>query len=192
MFTDSLDLIELFIFDVRINRVWEDFVTKVNLPPEAFTFEEMMASPPAFPTTTSSGPGTTGSESYVIWTERGVTVNVSRIPAVVGDLTNDRFVDFADLTILLANWNQNVSAGFGNLVSAHDTPVDFADLTALLAGWTGQGPVAAPQGAARGEAVPEPSTLLLGLWAIVSAAITMRRNRNRSCTQSAPGRQRGG
>ncbi|MCH8046962.1 MAG: lamin tail domain-containing protein, partial [Planctomycetes bacterium] len=69
---------------------------------------------------------------------------------VAADLTRNGFVDFQDLTILLANWNQNVTAAEGNLVDPVATPVNFQDLTVLLAEWTGPGPAAAaaPQAAA--------------------------------------------
>ena len=60
------------------------------------------------------------------------------------DLTGNGSVDFQDLTILLANWGQNVSAAEGNLVDAATTPVNFEDLTVLLAAWTGPGPAGAP------------------------------------------------
>jgi len=82
------------------------------------------------------------------WVSNLATVtinNESRLPA---DLTGNGFVDFEDLTVLLANWNQNVSAAEGNLVDAVTTPVNFEDLTVLLAGWTGPGPAASPQPAA--------------------------------------------
>jgi hypothetical protein len=73
----------------------------------------------------------------------------SPLPA---DLTGNGFVDFQDLTILLAAWNQNVSAAEGNLVDAAGSPVNFADLTTLLAAWTGPGPARAPNAAmARGD-----------------------------------------
>ncbi|MCH8046641.1 MAG: tandem-95 repeat protein [Planctomycetes bacterium] len=64
------------------------------------------------------------------------------------DLTGNGFVDFEDLTVLLAAWNQNVSAAEGNLVDPLGTPVNFEDLTVLLAAWTGPGPAASPQPAA--------------------------------------------
>ncbi|MCH8047583.1 MAG: right-handed parallel beta-helix repeat-containing protein [Planctomycetes bacterium] len=64
------------------------------------------------------------------------------------DLTGNGFVDFEDLTVLLAAWNQNVSAAEGNLVDADGTPVNFEDLTVLLAAWTGPGPAAAGAGQA--------------------------------------------
>ena len=67
---------------------------------------------------------------------------------VVADLTGNGFVDFEDLTILLANWNQNVAASQGNLVDPTGTAVNFEDLTVLLAAWTGPGPAASPQAAA--------------------------------------------
>jgi hypothetical protein len=63
------------------------------------------------------------------------------------DLTGNGFVDFQDLTILLAAWNQNVSAAEGNLVDAAGSPVNLADLTTLLAAWTGPGAAGAPQAA---------------------------------------------
>ncbi|MCH8046587.1 MAG: SdiA-regulated domain-containing protein [Planctomycetes bacterium] len=67
----------------------------------------------------------------------------------IADLNIDGFVDFDDLTILLANWNQNVSAAEGNLVDPSGSVVDFADLTVLLAAWTGPG---GPGGAGSPEA----------------------------------------
>jgi hypothetical protein len=66
---------------------------------------------------------------------------------ISADLTGNGFVDFQDLTILLAAWNQNVSAAEGNLVDAAGTPVNFQDLTVLLAAWTGPGGAAAPAAA---------------------------------------------
>ena len=62
------------------------------------------------------------------------------------DLNGNGFVDFEDLTVLLAAWNQNVSAAEGNLVDADTTPVNFEDLTVLLAAWTGPGAAGAPVG----------------------------------------------
>ena len=64
--------------------------------------------------------------------------------ATPADLTGNGFVDFQDLTILLANWNQSVSAAQGNLVDEGNTPVNFEDLTVLLAAWTGPGGAASP------------------------------------------------
>ena len=73
-----------------------------------------------------------------------VTITVER-DDLAEDLTGNGFVDFEDLTVLLAAWNQNVSAVEGNLVDAGGTPVNFEDLTVLLAAWTG------PGGAGRGR-----------------------------------------
>lgn len=75
---------------------------------------------------------------------------------VPADLTGDGFVDFQDITILLAHWNQQAGATSGNLHHAESTPVDFADLSVLLAGWTGPAPSAArPQHIVGGvEATP--------------------------------------
>ena len=77
------------------------------------------------------------------------------------DLNTNGFVDFEDLTILLANWNKDVGVEDGNLVEPLVTVVNFADLTVLLADWTGPGPAGAPEAALGEAAVPEPSTLLL-------------------------------
>ena len=55
------------------------------------------------------------------------------------DLTNDGYVDFQDLTILLADWNKTGMVA-GNIVNATQSPVDFNDLTVLLVAWTGPGP----------------------------------------------------
>ena len=97
------------------------------------------------------------------------------IPAP-SDLTGNGFVDFEDLTVLLANWNKEVGADAGNLVNPTTTPVNFEDLTVLLADWTGPGPAGSPE-AALGEAVPEPSTLLLALFGLLSAVCCRRRRR---------------
>ncbi|MCH8046875.1 MAG: SdiA-regulated domain-containing protein [Planctomycetes bacterium] len=56
------------------------------------------------------------------------------------DLTDNGYVDFQDLTVLLANWNKDVSAAQGNLVDPDTTLINFADLTVLLAEWTGPDP----------------------------------------------------
>jgi hypothetical protein len=100
-------------------------------------------------------------------------------PGLPSDLTNNGFVDFQDLTILLANWNKEVTAAEGNLVNADTTPVNFQDLTVLLADWTGSGPAGSPE-AALGEAVPEPSTLLLALLATLGLSFGWRRKRRAS------------
>jgi hypothetical protein len=76
----------------------------------------------------------------------GTPAGLSSSPAA--DLTGNGFVDFQDLTILLAHWNQSVAVGQGNLVDATNTPVNFQDLTVLLAAWTGPGEAASPQAAA--------------------------------------------
>ncbi|MCH8047615.1 MAG: SBBP repeat-containing protein [Planctomycetes bacterium] len=102
-------------------------------------------------------------------------ITATRIAA--GDLTNNGFVDFEDLTILLANWNQEVGADAGNLVNADTTPVNFDDLTVLLADWTGPGPAGSPEAALGAEAVPEPSSLLLALLATLGLSFYRRRRR---------------
>jgi hypothetical protein len=99
-----------------------------------------------------------------------------QVRTLLSDLTNNGFVDFQDLTILLANWNKEVTAAEGNLVNADTTAVDFADLTTLLADWTGPGPAGSPE-AALGEAVLEPSSLLLALLATLGVSCGWRRRR---------------
>ena len=54
--------------------------------------------------------------------------------------------------------------------------VDFEDLTVLLADWTGPGPAASPE-SALGDAVPEPSSLLLALLATIGLSFYRRRRR---------------
>jgi len=81
-------------------------------------------------------------------TSEVATVTITVESKLTADLTNNGFVDFDDLAILLANWNQNVAATLGNLVDAENTRVNFDDLAVLLAAWTGPAPVAAPQAAA--------------------------------------------
>ena len=76
------------------------------------------------------------------------TVSIDVESSLPADLTGNGFVDFEDLTVLLANWNKDVSAAEGNLVNAAGTPVNFEDLTVLLAAWTGPGPAGAPGAAA--------------------------------------------
>ena len=101
--------------------------------------------------------------------------------SVPSDLTNNGFVDFEDLTVLLANWNKQVGAEAGNLVNADTTPVNFEDLTVLLADWTGPGPAESPEGALGAEAVPEPSSLILFAIAALGSG---------SCRRPARGRAR--
>ena len=84
----------------------------------------------------------------------------------LADLTGNGLVDFQDLTILLAHWGEKVTASEGNLVDP-GSPVDFADLTTLLAAWTGSGQGASPEAALGDGAVPEPSGLLLALFALL-------------------------
>ena len=95
----------------------------------------------------------------------------------LADLTNNGFVDFEDLTILLANWNQDVSAAFGDIAPPNDAPVDFGDLTFLLAEWTGPGTTGSTETTSGTGAVPEPSTLLLALFAALGLSFYRRRRR---------------
>ncbi|MCH8042437.1 MAG: PEP-CTERM sorting domain-containing protein [Planctomycetes bacterium] len=98
---------------------------------------------------------------------------------LAADLTGNGFVDFEDLTVLLANWNKQVGADAGNLVNADTTPVNFEDLTVLLADWTGPGPAGSPEAALGSEAVPEPSTFVLLVIATPGLSFYRRRKRRR-------------
>ena len=110
---------------------------------------------------------------------RGYVAHISE--TLLADLTGNGFVDFQDLTILLANWNKpNATAAEGNLVQADTTSVDFADLTTLLAAWTGSGAAGSPEAALGAEAVPEPSTLLLMAIATLGLSFYRRRRRRAS------------
>ena len=90
------------------------------------------------------------------------------------DLTGNGFVDFEDLTILLAAWNQNVSAAEGNLVDTADTPVNFEDLTVLLAAWTGPGAAGAPVGRRLAAAVGGDSGIAGTVVAVGDASYNRR------------------
>ncbi|MCH8044793.1 MAG: tandem-95 repeat protein [Planctomycetes bacterium] len=105
-------------------------------------------------------PGFVGVDSFTYVASDGQSAsNVATVTIRVGleevpaDLTGNGFVDFEDLTVLLAAWNQDVSAAEGNLVDADGTPVNFEDLTVLLAAWTGPGPAGAPVGRGLAAAV---------------------------------------
>ena len=98
-------------------------------------------------------PGFAGVDTFTYVANDGTSdSNVATVTITVlglassADLTGNGFVDFEDLTVLLAHWNQNVSSSSGNLVDPLGTPVDFEDLTVLLAAWTGPGPAGAPVG----------------------------------------------
>ena len=103
--------------------------------------------------------------------------SITSLPGrLTSDLTGNGFVDFEDLTVLLANWNKDVTAADGNLVEPLITVVNFDDLTVLLADWTGPGPAGSPE-AALGEAVPEPSTLMLAALGLIGVCCFGRRRK---------------
>jgi hypothetical protein len=106
-------------------------------------------------------------------------------PVVSADLTGNGFVDFQDLTILLANWNKpGATVAEGNLVDTAGSSIGFNDLTVLLSEWTGREGAGSPEAAL--EAVPEPSTLTLvavGLLGLIGFA---RRSRCRPDSPFTP------
>ena len=108
----------------------------------------------------------------------GISGSIIPTQVLPSDLTGNGFVDFEDLTVLLANWNKDVTAAQGNLVNPDVTPVNFEDLTVLLADWTGPGPAGAPPEAAGAAAVPEPSAIMLAVFAALGVAACWRRRRH--------------
>ncbi|MCH8048377.1 MAG: PEP-CTERM sorting domain-containing protein [Planctomycetes bacterium] len=97
----------------------------------------------------------------------------------IGDFDRDCDTDFDDLAVLLTNWNEDVIAALGNIVDPDTTPVNADDLFALLANWTGPKSFPAPEAALADAAVPEPSTLVLALLAMLGLG-ACRRRRNRT------------
>ncbi len=77
------------------------------------------------------------------------------IPTVLeGDLNGDGFVGLDDLDIVLANWNQNVTAGDMSLGDiSGDGFVGLDDLDVILNNWNAGTPPS-------GSAIPEPGTAL--------------------------------
>ena len=76
-----------------------------------------------------------------------------------GDINGDGFVGIDDLSVILANWNQNVTLGNyarGDIAGNGDAFVGIDDLNVILANWnTGTPP---PTTTAN---IPEPGTLML-------------------------------
>ena len=81
------------------------------------------------------------------------------------DLNGDGFVDGLDLGVLLGNWDTNVDPSQGELDGT--PPVDGLDLGILLGAWNPPPPLAA-------NSVPEPSTCLLLLGAVLLTGATRR------------------
>ena len=74
----------------------------------------------------------------------GVVIHDTAVPS---DLTGDGYVDFEDLTVLLANWNTDGKWADGDLSGTFDTAgiINFQDLTVLLSDWTEPGGAASPE-----------------------------------------------
>lgn len=80
---------------------------------------------------------------------------------ILGDIDGDGFVGLTDINFVLANWNQNVTAGdetLGDLTN--DGFVGIDDLNIILSNWNAGTPPAPPVASA---IVPEPASLALGL-----------------------------
>jgi hypothetical protein len=82
-------------------------------------------------------------EGNVAWDE--VTLGSLSLNALPADLTGNGFVDFQDLTILLANWNQEVSAAEGESrrCGRHAGEFSGSDRAAGRLDWAGAGCCAA-------------------------------------------------
>ena len=88
--------------------------------------------------------------------------------ALVGDLDGDGFVGINDLNIVLANWNQNVTAG-DELAGDFDGDgfVGIGDLNGVLGNWNAGTP---PGGQAN---IPEPGTV--GVMGVMSLVLMRKR-----------------
>ncbi len=89
---------------------------------------------------------------------------------VLGDANDSGFVDEADLSVLLANWESDPETittwSLGDFTG--DTDVDDDDLAVMLGNWTGPPPPAATL-----TALPEPTTAVL----LALGALALRRRR---------------
>jgi hypothetical protein len=145
---------------------------------------------PAF--TTYPGAGTGGVTDAAVWNDAGLTVaaagpetielgignpanggvrgdSVATDGLLGGDANRDGAVNVTDLGILATNW-QSTSGGWGEgnfSGTQNDTDVNVTDLGILATNW--QGSATAPAIAA----VPEPTTVVLGL--LSSVALFCRR-----------------
>ena len=97
---------------------------------------------------------------------------------LVGDLTNNGFVDADDLFVLLSHWDEmGARRAVGNIVPSVANTINSSDLFTLLANWTGPDPNP-PAAAAIGEAaVPEPSAFVLAVVAVLGACCWRRGRR---------------
>lgn len=100
-------------------------------------------------------------------------------PAFPGDANGDRVVGFADLGILLNNYNQPGPFSSGDF-DASGT-VDFADLGMLLNNYHWHAPTLAPA-----CLVPEPGTLVLAALGAVGLLMDARRVTRRVVPQTWP------
>ena len=116
------------------------------------------------------GGGLAYSDVPIIDPDEFVIVEQAIVVLEAVDLNYDGFVDNDDLDILLGNWNQATTPGLGELDGT--SLVDGLDLGLLLGTWNPQ-----PQQASSfTQSIPEPSSLLLFLSALLMTANSRRRS----------------
>ena len=105
-------------------------------------------------------------DNWWLDTATGVLTRDPELPTL-GDANLDGVVNDDDLSLVLANWNQDVTgdpdSGWGRGEFSGVAPVNDSDLSLLLANWTG------------GSQVPEPTTL--GLLSVGALVLAWRRGR---------------
>ena len=79
---DVRDILSILLFDVQFLSVREGFVTGLDLPPSALTFEENLETPPVFSAadTITAGGATSDSSSYFTFIDLGTSVRARIIP----------------------------------------------------------------------------------------------------------------
>lgn len=113
--------------------------------------------------------------------QSNVFFSVPIVPFFSGDTNGDGVVDFSDLSTLLLHYNQPGTFATGDFDNSG--VVDFSDLSALLLNYNQHAPTSLSA-----AAVPEPSTLTLGIFAASTLALTYRRQRSlavRLCKKQA-------
>ncbi len=90
-----------------------------------------------------------------------------------GDANHDGVVDIFDINAVSSNWDPvGPVAAFATGNINHDTTVDIFDINAISSNWAH---VATNGGPAHAQAVPEPSTIVLACFALLSVVLYARR-----------------